>query len=435
MSEQQLRDALATLTAPTSPPGSADDVLRNVRRRRTGRAVTVGIGALAAAALVAAAVVWSPWREETPAPADPDTSGEAWDHIAESPLSPRTDTVSVWTGTEMIVAGGASATCPDGGDCPSLVEDQIHADGAAYDPATDSWRQIADAPMALVGAPAVWTGTEMVVLAQEYHVNAGGSVRFLTEGSEYRMLGYDPVTDTWREIVRWVGTPFDSLVLVDHDTVAAYQSVDDLGQRIHVFDLETGIPERLPIDPFGSGYDRSLVWTGDEFVLAELSAAEEGGTFQLATIPLDGEAWVELDASPVSFWSQQWFWFDEHLVNPTQEASVVSDGAETTHGALDLATGAWSPVPQLDVDAGTLFGACQMPAVGAAGDWLSGGFGSLVSLDPATATLVPACGGQTPAAAVWTGTEFVIWGGEGHDATDVTGDGWTWTPPPPADVD
>jgi hypothetical protein len=59
--------------------------------------------------------------------------------------------VSVWTGRELIVWG--TAVCVN-------VRPR---DGAAYDPATDSWRSIAEGPIELTDATAVWTGSEMIV--------------------------------------------------------------------------------------------------------------------------------------------------------------------------------------------------------------------------------------------------------------------------------
>ena len=80
----------------------------------------------------------------------------------------------VWTGSTMIVWGGYFLD----GSCDS-------AQGAIYNPATDSWRA-----MTTVGAPhprgngsAVWSGTQMIVW--------GGSNRSTNAAS------YDPVADAW----------------------------------------------------------------------------------------------------------------------------------------------------------------------------------------------------------------------------------------------
>jgi hypothetical protein len=63
--------------------------------------------------------------------------------------------LSVWTGRELIVWGTA------------VRVDVRPRDGAAYNPATDSWRSIADATIELTDATAVWTGSEMIVFGPE----------------------------------------------------------------------------------------------------------------------------------------------------------------------------------------------------------------------------------------------------------------------------
>ena len=81
---------------------------------------------------------------------------------------------AVWSGTEMIIWGG-NTTCSG---TPSNT-------GARYNPATDTWTGITStgAPTARQDAPAVWTGTKMIVWG-----GGGGS----TTGGLY-----DPATDTW----------------------------------------------------------------------------------------------------------------------------------------------------------------------------------------------------------------------------------------------
>lgn len=62
---------------------------------------------------------------------------------------------AVWTGTEMLVWGGIGA-----GDAPAKL-----GDGARYQPSTDTWTSISGnwAPAPRSGHAALWTGTEMIV--------------------------------------------------------------------------------------------------------------------------------------------------------------------------------------------------------------------------------------------------------------------------------
>ncbi len=60
----------------------------------------------------------------------------------------------VWTGTELIVWGGVED------DQPCCTESH---DGAAFDPAEGTWRQIAPAPDGVGAGVVLWTGSEMIV--------------------------------------------------------------------------------------------------------------------------------------------------------------------------------------------------------------------------------------------------------------------------------
>lgn len=111
---------------------------------------------------------------------DPATG--TWRVLPEAPVGARVP-LSVWTGDELIVWGTGARTSPD-----------PQRDGAAYDPASNSWRPIAEGPIGLTDAVAVWTGREMVVFGAELH----GGNRAVTETA----IGaaYDPATDSWRRL-------------------------------------------------------------------------------------------------------------------------------------------------------------------------------------------------------------------------------------------
>jgi hypothetical protein len=111
-----------------------------------------------------------------------DPAAETWRPLPNAPLQPRFGAVHVWTGSEAIVWGGGRPT------------DHIAATGAAYDPSSDSWRQLADGPVGLNLASGTWTGKELLVF---------GSLldhRNLAETDTSVGAAYDPVTDTWREL-------------------------------------------------------------------------------------------------------------------------------------------------------------------------------------------------------------------------------------------
>lgn len=98
--------------------------------------------------------------------------------------SPRYEHTAVWTGSEMIVFGGAA----DASEATAL------GDGGIYDPATDTWRALATtgAPTPRIDASAAMLGGQMLIWGSD-------------KGDSYGFL-YDPATDHWTEIA-WPNAP------------------------------------------------------------------------------------------------------------------------------------------------------------------------------------------------------------------------------------
>jgi N-acetylneuraminic acid mutarotase len=109
----------------------------------------------------------------------PDVPAARWEHTA------------VWTGTEMIVWGGALA---DTGSPSDFLKS-----GGRYNPSTDSWSATsvgAGVPVARATHDAVWTGTDMIVW--------GGY-----PGSAFPNTGgrYNPSIDSWTATSTGANTP------------------------------------------------------------------------------------------------------------------------------------------------------------------------------------------------------------------------------------
>lgn len=117
---------------------------RRVRRRR--RLAATGGAAAVVAALVVVPLAVRPDAGKNDRPAPPTVPvGQGWTRAAAMPLSPRHAPFLAWTGTEVLVLGGHDGdVCPPNADC-RLLDDGLR-DGAAYDPAADSWRDLPDAP-------------------------------------------------------------------------------------------------------------------------------------------------------------------------------------------------------------------------------------------------------------------------------------------------
>lgn len=131
-------------------------------------------------------IVWggTPGNDNVPAAdgAAFDPATNTWRTIAAAPMEPRAGHSAIWTGSEMILWGGSAG--PDG---PS---NGAQAHGAAYDPATDSWRPIAEAPAGRLSHSVVWTGSEMIVWGGRTPGHAPSADGF----------AYAPLSDSWREL-------------------------------------------------------------------------------------------------------------------------------------------------------------------------------------------------------------------------------------------
>jgi hypothetical protein len=145
----------------------------------------------------------------------PSTS--SWRMLPSAPLGPRDPVAAVWTGREMIVWGDASRHAES-------------VDGAAFDPAANRWRQLPPAPLALNEATAVWAGDELIV----YGALLDGNNH--SETKHAQGIAYDPKTNEWRQLppfplspqastAVWAG---DQLVVWDYELrAAAYDPVAD----------------------------------------------------------------------------------------------------------------------------------------------------------------------------------------------------------------
>lgn len=97
-----------------------------------------------------------------------------WRRLPESPLGPIVAPTGVWTGSEVIICCGIQSIAPVGG--AEIGSSQT----AAFDPTTDSWRSLPDAPLGGPFPASLWTGREMIVVTQ------------------HAVAGYNPSEDTWR---------------------------------------------------------------------------------------------------------------------------------------------------------------------------------------------------------------------------------------------
>jgi N-acetylneuraminic acid mutarotase len=115
-----------------------------------------------------------------------DAGTDTWSPIALAGApSPRAGHTAIWTGTKMVIFGGANTELPG-------TPANLFNDGAAFDPLTGTWSPLdpVAAPAARHRHEALWTGSEMLVVGGE---QAGGAA--VTTAA-----AYNPTSDSWRPL-------------------------------------------------------------------------------------------------------------------------------------------------------------------------------------------------------------------------------------------
>ena len=110
-----------------------------------------------------------------------DPEDDSWRRLPQAPLRVK-DSEAIWTGTEVIVWGGGGKRSPSA------------ADGAAYNPTTDQWRRIARGPISLNNVNLTWTGSEMIAFGSRLDFGNHASTRVAVGAA------YDPASDSWKRI-------------------------------------------------------------------------------------------------------------------------------------------------------------------------------------------------------------------------------------------
>jgi hypothetical protein len=199
--------------------------------------------------------------------------------LARSPLAPSQRPLAVWTGRRLIVF--VSRFDPDGKPWSSRL-----ARAARYNPSTDTWHRIAPLPQSglrLAGA-VVWDGHEVLAVA------AGAGAR--------SALAYNPATNRWRPLASvpqgrlgatavWTGR---RVLLWGGQTSDASRYVRD-GLA---YDPRTNRWSALPRSPLAPRADEAVVWTGHALIIWGGEIGTPAGTNTPPRFPRDGASFTEL---------------------------------------------------------------------------------------------------------------------------------------------
>jgi N-acetylneuraminic acid mutarotase len=317
-----------------------------------------------------------------------DPAGDEWRRIANSPLSPRSESVVAWTGKEMLVWGGQKQGSLTG------FGDEF-SDGALYDPAKNSWKPMTKWPLAeRYGARAVWTGSRLVVWGGASDA-AGEDPPPLADGAVY-----DPSDNRWSKMA-------DSL----------------LGGRIAPLGGSRGGSALFSWGP-GEVRDGRRVALSDS---ALYDPAKNRWSPAAAVPPPPKQTWcldpagcVGVDTgNRVVFAGQGLAW------DPSGDRwSTIAD-SQFRDPFLEGQASAWTGTRVMTWGGGTTNTPGDVPPATVT----TGG----AAYDPAGDRWEPLpaapLAGRARARAVWTGRELIVWGGEGpEDHRAQFDDGAAYTP-------
>jgi hypothetical protein len=232
--DEGVREAFKTVAGWNTPADTDGDAapiltLHAARPQDRRRPWLAGAAAVLVLAIAAAVVTREAGQPFAAAQGD-------WAAMTASPLAARFAPIGLWTGDELIVWGGHDASGEE------------YLDGAAYDPSTDTWRQIADFPFPYErreGAGVNEAGSWVT------HPTPGawfqGRALFVVATGEepwaWDIVAYDPVADSWEMLdsARFDQQPNDELVLREGSaTVQSPTGMAAFDGQLYVFGWHSG---------------------------------------------------------------------------------------------------------------------------------------------------------------------------------------------------
>jgi N-acetylneuraminic acid mutarotase len=275
---------------------------------------------------------------------------DQWANFTTLSPAPRTNAIGAWASSKLLIWGGAGAR-------GWLV------DGARYDPTTETWTPMAPLKPTVQagGFEGLWTGSEWLLFG----------------GSSQSHRAYNPATDTWRTISSSNAPTYSANLR----PVLAW-----CGGEAVVWNPTTGGCRYNPVQDtwrtmsrtnfLGSAGSYAAVWTGTELFIwgTPQGGGAVGGRYDPAT--------------------DQW-----RRVSTTKAPSARSYHSTVYSGAEVIVWGGRSSLSDISTP------------------FANGGIYNLAS-DTWRSMNTNWVAGRSEHAAVWTGTEMLVWGGKGVDMTN-----------------
>lgn len=329
-----LQEAAALDPAPVAPPHLRDRARRRYRRRRGAAVAASALSVLLVALLAVHRPGAAPPSYAGPGSAEALAAG-TWQTLPDPPLAPRAGSVVAWTGSRLLVWGGAALSGTAG-----------FGDGASYDPSAGTWSPLASSPLRERAQPVgVWTGSELVVV--------GGPV----DGRDVLLpaaAAYRPATDTWRLLPALPEAHLRPALVWDGRRVLAVSA-----EHAAALDPDAGVWTALPDPPLPHASDSAELTavhtTAGTYVHSSWTRQSETapGTYQGSSgqeaLLLDHGRWR---AVPAAVAATQPLWTGHELVSPAgQELTGGHGGAfEGVHGQRAVPGGRWDDVAHGPVD-------------------------------------------------------------------------------------
>lgn len=349
---------------------------------------------------------------------------------------------AVWTGHEILALGGD----------PSCSHYPCSPIAVAYDAAKDEWHSIA-APPAVRPSFTRWTGDRWLVVG-----NVPGTDTLL-------VVSYDPTTNAWSTFatpplsgragvsVAWATTTHELLLWGgEHNISVVYGDGAALNPA-------TGVWRPMAASPLSARADAAAAWDGTRMVIVgggvwipgmgDGDAFNENAVADAAAYDPVTNTWTMLptpaftprmEASGVSLRAGESFVFGGDAHNTDNESGLpLWDGAR-----MHLGASAWTPIsaPPIEIPTGTDNG--RYGSTMAAGDgsfFVWGGAhvdgstpdfadGAVFDVTTGAWTTLPS-GGPSPryqAVGVWTGCDFMVYGGQSNGTAGVLQNGMLYRP-------